>query len=76
MGAFILLSPLRAPSTPDSADPEAVWLPEKSEEERERIIAQLRKVEVKWAMRCVWALLIFVLLGTVTGIVAWAAFHS
>jgi hypothetical protein len=76
MGALILLSPLRAPSAPTDADTEAAWLPEKTEAEREQIIAQMRKVEVKWAIRCLWALAVLVVLGIVAGIGAWAAMRS
>jgi hypothetical protein len=76
MGALILLSPLRAPSAPTDADTEAAWLPEKTEAEREQIIAQMREVEVKWAIRCLWALAVLVVLGIVAGIAAWAAMRS
>ncbi|KAF5379806.1 hypothetical protein D9615_005681 [Tricholomella constricta] len=73
MGAWILWSPLRAPS--DETDPEG-WMPEKTEAERKRIIEEMRKVEVRWALRCLWALLIFVLLGAGAGIAAWAVMRS
>ena len=76
MGALILFSPLRAPTAPTDADTEAAWLPEKTEAEREQIIARMRKVEVKWAIRCLWALVVFVVLGIVAGIAAWAALRS
>ncbi|KAE9401536.1 hypothetical protein BT96DRAFT_754906, partial [Gymnopus androsaceus JB14] len=57
-GSLILLSPLRQPeSTPSS-----VWLPEKTESERQEIIEKMRKAEVKWAKRCLIALCILLLL--------------
>lgn len=68
MGAIILMSPLRAPEASEAA----AWMPEKTESERQNIIAQMRKVEVKWAHRCVWALVIFVILASAAGITAWA----
>ena len=49
-GALILLSPLSAP--PD-------WELSKSEIEREELILSMRRTEVKWARRCVVALLVF-----------------
>jgi hypothetical protein len=69
-GAFILLSPLREPSAPADAETPA-WMPEKTEEEREAIIATLREVEVKWARRCVCALAIFTLLAVGGALAAW-----
>ncbi|KAF8197038.1 hypothetical protein BJ912DRAFT_95830 [Pholiota molesta] len=47
------------------------WMPEKSEEERQAIIATLREVEVKWARRCVCALAIFTLLAVGGALAAW-----
>ena len=76
MGSLILLSPLRAPVAPTDADTEAAWMPEKTEAEREQIITQMRKVEVKWATRCLWALVVLAVLATVSGIAAWAALRS
>ena len=35
------------------ADVEAAWMPEKTPEERARIVAHIRSVEVKWAKRLV-----------------------
>lgn len=58
IGAFILLSPLRPP--PQKINEEglpAIWLPEKTEVERLEILERMRTVEVKWARRCLWALL-------------------
>ncbi|KAF8896580.1 hypothetical protein BD779DRAFT_1496677 [Infundibulicybe gibba] len=72
MGAFIMMSPLRAPpSTPSSA-----WLPEKTEEEREAIIATLRAAELKWARRCLWALIVFIMIAVSAGVGAWAVVRS
>ncbi|KAL7284081.1 hypothetical protein ACG7TL_001361 [Trametes sanguinea] len=52
-GAFILLSPLQAP---------ADWETSKPEYERQEIIESMRRTEVKWAKRCLVALLITSLL--------------
>ena len=49
-GALILLSPLSAP--PD-------WELSKSEIEREELIESMRRTEVKWAKRCLWAWVAF-----------------
>ncbi|KAH9851686.1 hypothetical protein C2E23DRAFT_757878 [Lenzites betulinus] len=46
-GAFILLSPLQAP---------ADWETTKPEYEREEMIASMRRAELKWARRCLYAL--------------------
>ncbi|KAI0360513.1 hypothetical protein OH77DRAFT_1470524 [Trametes cingulata] len=51
-GAFILLSPLQAPSD---------WESTKPEYERQEIIESMRRTEVKWAKRCLVALLVTVL---------------
>ena len=50
---MILLSPLSAP---------ADWEAGKPGHEREELIASMRRTEVKWARRCVVALLVFSLL--------------
>ncbi len=51
-GALILLSPLRAPSD---------WEEEKPESERAELIESMRRTEVRWARRCLVALVVFVL---------------
>ncbi|KAI0674470.1 hypothetical protein C8Q78DRAFT_1184692 [Trametes maxima] len=48
-GAFILLSPLQAPSD---------WETSKPEYERREMIESMRRTEVKWARRCLVALLV------------------
>lgn len=48
-GAFILVSPLRAPED---------WELEKTEAERQELIAVMRRTEMKWARRCLLALVI------------------
>ena len=53
IGSCILLTPLSAPAPPSDADVEAAWMPEKTPEERARIVAHIRSVEVKWAKRLV-----------------------
>ncbi|KAH9939876.1 hypothetical protein B0H21DRAFT_780505 [Amylocystis lapponica] len=51
-GSLILVSSLRAP---------AGWESEKTEAEREQLIADMRRTEVKWAKRCLLALSVLVL---------------
>ncbi|KAG6907282.1 hypothetical protein DXG01_009587 [Tephrocybe rancida] len=74
MGAWILWSPLRAPSS--DSDVEGAWMADKSESERQRVIEEMRKTEVRWALRCLWALLVLILLGAIGGIAAWAVLRS
>ena len=57
-GAFILLSPLQAPSD---------WEASKPEYERQEIIESMRRTEIKWAKRCLFALLVLAI--TVAAIV-------
>ena len=47
---MILLSPLSAP---------ADWEAGKPAQEREELIASMRRTEVKWGRRCVLALVVF-----------------
>jgi len=47
-------------------------MPEKTEEERKQIIATMRDVELKWARRCLCALIILLVLAIAGGIAAWA----
>ncbi|TFK75117.1 hypothetical protein BDN72DRAFT_811302 [Pluteus cervinus] len=67
LGALILASPLREPAPTASGS----WLPEKTEEERQQIILQMREVEVKWALRCLFALFILIAVGVAFGLAAW-----
>ncbi|KAL1739102.1 hypothetical protein HDZ31DRAFT_69291 [Schizophyllum fasciatum] len=71
IGACILLTPLSAPAAPSDEDVEAAWMPEKTEEERARIVAHIRSVEVKWAKRCLFAFLTLIILGAIAGIAGW-----
>ncbi|KAJ3716100.1 hypothetical protein F5878DRAFT_655589 [Lentinula raphanica] len=72
IGSLILLSPLRQPeSTPSS-----VWLPEKTESEREEIIQKMRKAEVRWAKRCLVALCILLVLVIVGALAVWAVLKA
>jgi hypothetical protein len=73
-GALILLSPLREPPT-SSADAPA-WMPEKTEAERQQIIAEIRTVEVKWAKRCLWAILVLIIVSAIAAVSAWAVMRS
>ncbi|KAL0576507.1 hypothetical protein V5O48_005482 [Marasmius crinis-equi] len=70
MGALILLTPLRDANS-DPSSPNA-WLPEKTEAERAAIITRLRKVELVWAWRCLFALLILVCISIAAGFTIWA----
>ncbi|KAJ7650742.1 hypothetical protein FB45DRAFT_820129 [Roridomyces roridus] len=73
MGIVILLSPLRAPPV---ETPSAAWMPEKTDAERQVIIDRMRFTELKWAKRCLYALLTFVLLAAVIAIAIWAVLRS
>ncbi|KAJ7284555.1 hypothetical protein C8J57DRAFT_1431967 [Mycena rebaudengoi] len=73
MGVIILMSPLRAPP---AATPSTSWLPEKTESERQAIIDRMRAAELKWAKRCLYALLALVLVAAVIGVAAWATLRS
>ena len=46
-------------------------MPEKTEEERKEMIANLRAVELKWAKRCLYALLAVVMTAVIAGLLAW-----
>ncbi|KAJ7585248.1 hypothetical protein C8J56DRAFT_862868 [Mycena floridula] len=72
LGAIILLSPLRAPAD----EPDLEWLPEKTDAERQAVIQHLRKAELKWAWRCLLALVALVAFGFAAGISIWAILHS
>ena len=52
-GSLILLSPLRAPED---------WESSKPEYERQELIESMRRTEIKWARRCLGALIIFSLI--------------
>lgn len=56
VGAFILFSTLQAP---------VEWETTKSQEERTLLLKELRRVEVKWARRCLIALSIFLSLAAI-----------
>ncbi|EIW55484.1 uncharacterized protein TRAVEDRAFT_59811 [Trametes versicolor FP-101664 SS1] len=61
VGAFILLSPLQAPSD---------WETSKPEYERQEIIESMRRTEIKWAKRCLYALLVSILLFAAIAVTA------
>ncbi|KAJ7454679.1 hypothetical protein FB451DRAFT_1278965 [Mycena latifolia] len=73
MSVVILMSPLRAPP---AATPSAAWLPEKTDAERQVIIDRMRTAELKWAKRCLYALLAFVLAVAVIAVAVWATHRS
>lgn len=56
---------------PATSDSVPAWMPEKTEAERQQIIAEMRKVELKWARRSLFALLITMVLAIAAGVVAW-----
>ncbi|THU99203.1 hypothetical protein K435DRAFT_564361, partial [Dendrothele bispora CBS 962.96] len=59
LGAFILQHHSSLP---------AAWLPEKTEAKHHTIIDHMRKTELKWAWRCLWALLIVTFFGVAAGV--------
>ncbi|THU99189.1 hypothetical protein K435DRAFT_752097 [Dendrothele bispora CBS 962.96] len=76
LGAFILLSPLRAPEAASDESRPASWLPEKTEAERQAIIDHMRKAELKWAWRCLWALLIVSFFCVAAGVTIYMVLKS
>lgn len=56
-----MLSPLQAPSD---------WETTKPEYERQEIIESMRRAEVKWAKRCLIALLVSILIGAAIALTA------
>ncbi|KIY49214.1 hypothetical protein FISHEDRAFT_23881, partial [Fistulina hepatica ATCC 64428] len=71
MGAFILNSPLTMPPPEEDGTPS--WLPEKTDAERQELLHEMRHVEVKWAKRCLYALLGLVVLIAAVAVAVWAA---
>ncbi len=72
MGVFILFSTLRAPPVSEAA---GEWLPEKTDAEKQMVIDRIRRVELKWARRCLVALIALVLASLVVGLASWAVLH-
>jgi hypothetical protein len=72
-GIVILLSPLRAPP---AATPSAAWLPEKTDAERQVIINRMRTAELKWAKRCLYALVTLLVVAAVISVAVWAVLRS
>lgn len=60
-GAFILISPLRAPED---------WELTKTEGEREELIQSMRRTEMKWAKRCLIAFSVLALIVTAIVVIA------
>ncbi|KAG9311092.1 hypothetical protein JVU11DRAFT_9000 [Chiua virens] len=50
IGVYFLFAPMRVPSD---------WQSDKTVEEKEKILDEMRHAEAKWAKRCLWALLSF-----------------
>ncbi|KAG5721029.1 hypothetical protein E4T56_gene17959 [Termitomyces sp. T112] len=74
LGSCILWLPLHAPT--NHSNVEIAWMADKSELGRQRVIAEMRRVEICWALRCLWALLILTMLAVIAGIAAWVVLHS
>lgn len=66
-GAFILLSPLRAPED---------WESSKPEYERHEIIESMRRAELKWARRCLVASLVLTLAALAIALTAFFVMRS
>lgn len=73
IGAWILWSPPRAFNNHSGI--ETTWMADKTELECQSIIGEMRRAEVRWALRCIWALLILILLGICSGIMTWVVLH-
>ena len=69
MGLFILYSPLRSPPLSEAAGD---WLPEKTDVEQQLVVDRIRRAELKWARRCLYATLSLVLIALAAGMTAWA----
>nr|GAT50222.1 predicted protein [Mycena chlorophos] len=69
LGVCILLSPLRAPP---AGPPSASWMPEKTDAERQMIIDRMRTAELRWARRCLYALVTLILVVVVLAVGLWA----
>ena len=50
IGVYFLFAPMRV-----TAD----WQSDKTEEEKEKLLSEMRVAELKWSKRCLWALLSF-----------------
>ena len=73
MGAIILFSPLRAPPLSEVA---GEWLPDKTDAEKQVVIDRIRRAEMKWARRCLVALVAFILLALVPAVAIWAIINA
>jgi hypothetical protein len=51
-------------------------MPEKTESERHALVLEMRRVEVKWAKRCLFALSIMACLATGVGVMVWWALRK
>lgn len=50
IGVYFLFAPMRVPDD---------WQSDKTDEEKEKILSEIKETEAKWAKRCLWALLSF-----------------
>ncbi|KAF9269198.1 hypothetical protein L218DRAFT_994110 [Marasmius fiardii PR-910] len=75
LGSLILLTPLRAPKDCDESA-FCAWLPDKTDAERAVILSRLRKAELVWAWRCLFALLVVLCLAIAAGVAVWAVYKG
>jgi hypothetical protein len=52
------------------------WLPEKTEAEKKEILQKMRAAEVKWAKRCLAALVVLLGVGATSGLLVWLCFKN
>ncbi|KAF4567190.1 hypothetical protein EYR40_006183 [Pleurotus pulmonarius] len=77
LGACILMSELQTPEAPSFDEPEHLaWLPDKTQAERDAIVQEMRRVELKWARRCLAASIIICTLLLVGGLLIWAVLRQ
>lgn len=77
LGACVLMSELQTPEAPSFDEPEHLaWLPDKTQAERDAIVQEMRRVELKWARRCLAASVIFCALLLVGGLLIWAVLNQ
>ncbi len=71
------MSELQTPEAPSFDEPEHLaWLPDKTQAERDAIVQEMRRVELKWARRCLAASIIICTLLLVGGLLIWAVLRQ
>ncbi|TFK66904.1 hypothetical protein BDN72DRAFT_771426 [Pluteus cervinus] len=70
LGVFILFTPLRIPDAVVDPISGALipWLPGKTEAERQQTLLEIRRAELKWAKRSLYAILSLVFIATIVGL--------